>query len=387
MSEVAASTPPAPAPFAPPVRPAMPAQPPVLTSQTSSRPAAPPPPPTNAPLSFAPSATSTTSTELPAAPRRASSITGGIPRQIGSLDAEVEPSLPRPRPSTRIPTQPAQPTQTPAADVNAVLSALGVADAPKAPPPPPSTVSLQHVATRALQIAGVGVLVGAAAFAAFTFRDGPASWSFEQRRQLVDTWLRTNAWGRVRSDEVVAAVSAIGATVVPAALKTEARFVVVDGPQPRAEALPDGTVVVTTATLRSLATDAELAAVLAHALAHASTGERQTRLDASEHARSAQRALQSSNPHTAAAVVDEVLAVSDTVDEGAIATSTQRLLESGGWQPHAFGDAVAKLQAQRGWHAALSPALAHTLEQMPKTGRASAEHYGRDVLDRVGHQR
>ncbi len=248
-------------------------------------------------------------------------------------------------------------------------------------------MKLQGVAARALQLAGVSVLVGAAAFAAFTWRDGPAAWSPEQRRQLVDTWLRNNTWGRVRSDEVVAAVSAIGATVVPASLKAGVRFVVVDGPLPRAEALPDGTVIITTAALRALGTDAELAAVLAHALAHQERGDRAVHLDNSEHARSAQRALQSSNPHTAAAIVDEVLAIPDTVDEGAVASATQHLLEAGGWQPHALGDAVAKLQSQRGWHAALSPSLAHTLEQMAKTGRSSAEHYTRDVLDRIGHQR
>jgi Zn-dependent protease with chaperone function len=246
---------------------------------------------------------------------------------------------------------------------------------------------MQGVATRARQVLGVAVLAGAAAVATSTFRDGAAAWTADDRRTLVDTWLRSNAWGRVRSDDVVGAVGVVGATVVPASVKSAVRFVVVDGPVARAEAMPDGTVVVTTAALRALSTDAELAAVLAHALAHHAQGHRTALLDGSEHARSAQRALHSSNPHEAAAIVDEVLAIVDPVDESAIASATQQLLEAGGWRPHALAEAVAKLQAQRGWHTALTPSLAHTLEQMPRTGRASASQYTREVLDRVGHQR
>ncbi len=98
-------------------------------------------------------------------------------------------------------------------------------------------------------------------------------------RRATDAWLAdASGPGRIRTDEVATAVAAVGQSVADP-LRTalgdrKARFVVVDDVQSRrALSLPDGTVVVSTGLLRTLVDESQLAAVLAHGLAHIVNGD------------------------------------------------------------------------------------------------------------------
>jgi predicted Zn-dependent protease len=98
-------------------------------------------------------------------------------------------------------------------------------------------------------------------------------------RRATDAWLAdVTGPGRVRTDEVAAAVAAVGQSVAEpqktALGERKARFVVVDDLQSkRALSLPDGTVVVSTGLLRTLVDESQLAAILAHGLAHIANGD------------------------------------------------------------------------------------------------------------------
>ena len=150
--------------------------------------------------------------------------------------------------------------------------------------PPPTTTPTSTTRPRWPLVAAVVVAVGVVATAGVVVTRGvaepvvertPVVLAADEERALGDLWLKLAAPGLVRQDLTVA-VTGIG-DAVAAAMKTKLggrtpRFRIVEHPSPRAMALPDATIAITTGLLRRLKNDAELTAVLAHCLGHVAAG-------------------------------------------------------------------------------------------------------------------
>jgi len=160
-------------------------------------------------------------------------------------------------------------------------SILGL-DAPPEPAaaPPPTRPPLRLPSWAGPPLGGLAVVVVlAAGVGALLEGVGGGSVDIAAARRATDAWLAAPGGpGRPRTDEVATAVAAVGQSVA-APLQSrlggrQARFVVVDDESTtRAMTLPDGTIVVTTGLLRRLVDESQLAAILAHGLAHAANGD------------------------------------------------------------------------------------------------------------------
>ncbi len=143
-------------------------------------------------------------------------------------------------------------------------------------------------ATRYAIVGAASVFVVAMVIAAATFQQhrehGPYSSRIFSTRELAAmgvAWRERSlaSWGGAHASQPLQAhVTAIGASV---ASQRPMRFLVVNEPRVvHAFGLVDDTVVITVGMLRRLKSDAELAAVLAHVVAHERLGQSQRRLDA-----------------------------------------------------------------------------------------------------------
>ena len=149
---------------------------------------------------------------------------------------------------------------------------LPVAPPPKAAPRWPRVAAAMGIA---LGVAATGVVINQIATPSVVV-ESPLPLTLDEERALADLWLTFGAPGPVRNDAVARTVAAIGDAVAgpmkPRLGGRIPRFRVVDHAAPRTVALPDGTVTISTGLLRRLQSDAELAAVLAHSLAHVAAG-------------------------------------------------------------------------------------------------------------------
>jgi hypothetical protein len=207
----------------------------------------------------------------------------------GSLDPAVEASGARPKSATTsgsvraVDAAAGRSRTTTTGSVRAVRPSaqtadiLGLAAPPTEPQKAPTPFQLPSwipsVAGGAVAVALVVYVLASGAEALSTKTLDPAV-----ARTATDAWLAAGGPGPARTDDVAAAVDAIGqsvATPLKSALgDRKARFVVVDDLQSvRTLSLPDGTVVVSTGLLLQLRNEAQVAAVLAHALAHIANGD------------------------------------------------------------------------------------------------------------------
>jgi predicted Zn-dependent protease len=153
------------------------------------------------------------------------------------------------------------------------LAAPPPTEPPKAPTPFQLPSWVPSVAGGAVAVALVVYVLASGAEALST-----KTLDLAVARTATDAWLAAGEPGPVRTDDVAAAIEAIGQSVaVPmqsALGDRKARFVVVDDLQSvRTLSLPDGTVVVSTGLLLQLRNEAQVAAILAHALAHIANGD------------------------------------------------------------------------------------------------------------------
>jgi predicted Zn-dependent protease len=245
----------------------------------------------------------------------------------------------------------------------------------------------------------VGAVLGVAVvgLAAWTL-SRPTTFSTTELDALTKQWLAHGAWGTPRNDEVVAAVNAVGETVLTPVVdrvgKRKVRFVVLrDATAARAAALPDGTIVVTTGALRRLDSEAQLAALLSHAVAHLLVGDVDTALAKNPGASAARRALETSNPQDAAVLIDEVV-VAPAADETRATALTIEMMRTAGWSTTAISELFDRMGASGGLPATewstlhpVDESLQRTLTDAKADGRVNKTEYASGVLDRVGRRR
>lgn len=398
------------------IGPASPPPPPALATGGFSRPAPPPPMAPRAAMALDPpgepsrprpaAVTGSMSRPSAAAPGLDPPVESSVPQRrptgLMSLDPPVESSTQKKRPGTMSTGsfgRPSEPPPPPRVTTNAVLEAMGIAEEPPPPPPrwPPSW--WPGVKMVLAPVAGlVTVLVAVVGLAVATLADtaGPATFTAAEQQRLVSLWLKHGAWGPARSDEVVGAVAEVGSTVVVPLLgrlgQRTVRFVVLkDADRARAAALPDGTIVISTGALRRLDNEAQLAALLAHTLAHLALGDVTTALESHPTGSEAKDALATSNPHKSVFLLDAIAEATLGNEKQAMELALEAL-KGAGWSAAAMAEMAQRLGAHDGlgstpWHSVhpVDAALQHTLSQADKSGRTNIPEYGTRVLDRVGH--
>ena len=118
-----------------------------------------------------------------------------------------------------------------------------------------------------LWIAGGAVLVLLLGIRAFRHRDPSAAEEMEVGERLAEQ----AGWDKLESDpEVLAYVRSVGGAVAEGRTRKDVEFVfyLIDLPVPNAGALPGGRIAVTTGLLSFAESEAELAAVIGHEVAH-----------------------------------------------------------------------------------------------------------------------
>ncbi len=172
--------------------------------------------------------------------------------------------------------------------------------AEEAPPPAPKLPSppLSLVVKQSLAAAGGMALLGLV-FLVASSGDGYTSKRFtvEEQQRLGALWKAKGIqqWGGMANADVNAAVAAVGAPIAKAMAdaldERPVAFLVVKEPNvPQAFGLPEGTVVITAGMLNRLTTQAQLAALLAHTIAHQALGHIDAAIDGSVEADVAVRA-------------------------------------------------------------------------------------------------
>jgi Zn-dependent protease with chaperone function len=164
-----------------------------------------------------------------------------------------------------------------------------VVDEPPPPKPKPKSPPLSKVVIQNLVAAGVAVLL-VLVLVATGGDDGYTSerFSVEEQQKLALLWKAEGlkVWGGAADAEVNAAVSTIGLALVTAMAddlddRPISFLVVKERDVPQAFGLPDGTIVITAGMIRRLTSEAQLAAVLAHTIAHQALGHVDRAIDTS----------------------------------------------------------------------------------------------------------
>jgi hypothetical protein len=221
---------------------------------------------------------------------RARPTTTSVRAVSGSLDPAIEASGARPRPATTsgslraVDAAAGRSRTTTTGSMRAVRPSAQTADilGLAAPPPtePPKAPTPFQLPSWVPSVAGGAVAVALVVYVLASGAEALSTKTLDRAvaRTATDAWLAAGEPGPVRTDDVAAAVDDIGQSVA-APLKAalgdrKARFVVVDDLQSvRTLSLPDGTVVVSTGLLLQLRSEAQVAAILAHALAHIANGD------------------------------------------------------------------------------------------------------------------
>lgn len=248
---------------------------------------------------------------------------------------------------------------------------------------------------RWLMPAVVAVVVGAVGLIALDRAGSSRVWSVADKERFAEVWLAdpngAAAWGgREVAGAVSGEVDAIG-NAVAAALGRKARFVVVaDGVTAMAMPLPDGTVVISMGMLRRLTSEAQLAAILAHALAHLENGDVDRTIDAAPDVAAVRAALRGEGQSDVALklAVTAGTQIYDRQHEDAADVVAVEALRKAGFDPQGMWLALRNLGGTR----RSSWLLQHpdAVERMDKlhnvegSGRVGDELYRRLITDRTG---
>jgi Zn-dependent protease with chaperone function len=163
--------------------------------------------------------------------------------------------------------------------------------------------------------------------------------------------------------------------------------VVAGGAGPMSLALPDGTVVVNEALLRVARSEAELAAVFAHGLAHVIRGDVAAQLTPSLPA--VREALGAGAQAAAAALLTTALSTPPALDdELEVDRLALRILRSAGYNQRYYGQALthALLPAPSPWATlhGFNEARIKPMKQLDENGRSGKAEYERDVRAKLG---
>jgi len=204
------------------------------------------------------------------------------------------------------------------------------------------------------------------------------------------------AGGRRPADGVTAAVERVARSLAPglagSVAPEVAAVVVVGGQEPTLFCLPDGTAVVNQAMLARLKTEGELAALLAHALAHVVRGDA---------ARQLAPALRATQPGPEAAgpsakVASATLASAASValakrfvadDEPDVDRIAVALLKKAGWSPQHYGPALERTLTPSLTPWAVQHAVTAARTAPPsgiESGRGDGPEYAQEVLRPLG---
>jgi Zn-dependent protease with chaperone function len=247
---------------------------------------------------------------------------------------------------------------------------------------------------------GVVVVVGALlAVLGFGARPAKEALSRSDERRLADLWIAKAApgWGGVRDDEVARAVQVVLASLTRAFAdeldgRTPRVLVVDDDIAVQAFALPDATVVVTTAALRRLGSEAQLAALLAHSVAHVVVGDLDAASSEENTRRTFKAALAGGDADAAVQALSQaVTRPSSPERERAVDALAQRGLKEAGWAPEALGDVLRAFGVRGGKARAAwltqhpdDPARVAAIGARAAGGRTNEGEYAQRILDVVG---
>ena len=332
---------------------------------------------------------------MPPARRPTESLDPPLPparRPTGSLD----PPLPPARRTT------APPTATTTGDVDrATLASRAGGDASGATPRP--ATPLRHLLRDHGSLVGVVAVVCGIVVASMVGGDGldPGRYSADEQVALSAMWRSTvgTAGSQLRNDGVSAAVGSVFGTVSRALAlpgQPPARLLVLSDAGVRAFALPDGTVVVSVGMLRRLDSEAQLAAVLAHALAHQALGDISRALPEFDHGLSLALSASPPTDALAASAIGDTM-VNDDVSEAAADALAIRACKIAAWDALAMRQAIEALKgtpwlAQHGGGPERADALSiEERRRLPgsnllqnDSGKSNIPEYQTRVLDGLG---
>jgi hypothetical protein len=268
---------------------------------------------------------------------------------------------------------------------------------------PRSASPLRHLLRDHGSLVGVVAVVCGIIVASMVGGDGldPGRYSADEQVALSALWRSTvGTTGRqLRNDGVSGAVGNVFGTVsralaVPGQAPT--RLLVLSDAGVRAFALPDGTIVVSVRLLRRLDSEAQLAAVLAHALAHHALGDISRALPEFDHGLSLALSASPPTDALAAAAIGDTM-VHDDVSEAAADALAIRALKIAAWDALAMRQAIEALKgtpwlAQHGGGPQRADALSiEERRRLPgsnllqnDTGKSNTPEYQTRVLDGLG---
>jgi hypothetical protein len=263
-------------------------------------------------------------------------------------------------------------------------------------PPPPTKAELERRRRRRqdlLPIVGLVIgLIGVVLVGPSESVEVPA----DEARVMTQVWLSSGAASSglrpATESPVAAAVDRIArslhAGLVGLPVPPELHGVVVaGGAGPMSLALPDGTVVVNEALLRVARSEAELAAVFAHGLAHVIRGDVARQLTPSLPA--VREALGSGAQAAAAALLTTALSTMPAIDdELEVDRLALRILRSAGYNQRYYGQALthALLPTPSPWATlhGFNEARITSMKQLDENGRSGKAEYERDVRTTLG---
>ena len=322
------------------------------------------------------------------------------------LDPPIAPSGPRTSLDPALPAPGNAPSArqgggaaAPKAGSDVLLDALfkdDKAEAASPAPGPPTKAQLERRRRQRRELLPVLGVVVALVGVAFLGPPRAAVIPDDEARVLTQTWLAAGAAssGLRPSTEgpVAASVDRIARSLQTGMVGLLAppelhAVVVTGGAGPMSLALPDGTVVVNEALLRMVRSEAELAAVVAHGLAHVMLGHVAQQITPSLPA--VRKARGSGAQGAAAALLTTALSVPLAPDdEQEIDRLVLRLVRTAGYNQRHYGQALqhALEPAPSPWAAlhGFDQARVTSMAQLDENGRSGKTEYARDVLSRVG---
>lgn len=270
----------------------------------------------------------------------------------------------------------------------------GDVDKPAPPSGPPRwrVAAAVFAAVAGLAVVVVGVGVAAQQFAApAEVVKRPVPLTLDEARAMADLWLAFGAPGSIRDDGVARRVASIGEAVAGPMTQRlggrTPRFRVIQHAAPRTVALPDATVTISTGLLERLKNDAELAAVLAHSLAHVAAGHVLVMATSDEQVEAIRAALKGGSPVLAIDALAAAVSAPGTPEreqaadalmvEGLRAANRSSLAAVTG-----LGRLQAEATAPGNWAAVhpIDPLRQQRLEAVPPFGVVDESSFQKEVL-------
>jgi hypothetical protein len=300
-------------------------------------------------------------------PMAPASNSSGRPRPAEALDPPMPParrpteSLDPPMPPARRPTESLDPPMPPARRTTAPptratsgdvdrsgLASRAGGDASGAKPRP--ATPLRHLLRDHGSLVGVVAVVCGLVVASIVGGDGldPGRYSADEQVALSAMWRSTRATKdkHLHDEGVAGAVNSVFGTVSRALAlpgQPPARVLVLSDAGVRAFALPDGTVVVSVGMLRRLGSEAQLAAVLAHALAHHALGDVSRALPEFDHGLSLALSASPPTDALAASAIGDTMVNNDVAEAAADALAI-RACKIAAWDALAMRQAIEALK-------------------------------------------